>query len=143
MSTTNLSATGRRLIIGATVVVVVVLLVAVGLVLREYGPGNMGNGFLIGAGLAALGAAIAAVRVTLTPTSTTIVERAILQHGDERDDAILTRSLAVVGAVSLPLTGVAGIALALGAPVAVVVALLLAGQIGVLVVAFVIINHRN
>ena len=73
----------------------------------------------------------------------TTFERAWLQSGDERDDAVLTRSLAVLGLLAFPLTGVAAIAIAVGAHVPMVMCLLLFTQVAVGVVAFGVINRRS
>lgn len=133
-------ATNIGLLLGLAVALAI--LVAGGLLLREYGPGNMGNGFLWGGSVALVGFAIAAWRVRRARNTTTL-ERAITQGGDERDDAVLTRALAVLGAVGLPLTGVAAIAIALGGEVPVVLAMLLFAQLAVGAGAFATINHRS
>jgi hypothetical protein len=117
------------------------LLVAIGLLLREHAPGNMGLGFLQGAGVALLGLAVVAWRVSRQRATT--FERAWTQTGDERDDAVLTRALAVLGLLSFPLTGVAAIAVGLGAEVFMVVALLLVGQAVVLAASFWVINRQS
>lgn len=141
MSTNSRS---RRLVLvaGAATVSLGVLL-AVGLLLRAYGPGNIGNGFLVGAGLAIVASAVAGLRLWRSPERTTTAERALLRAGDERDDAVLTRSLALLGILALPLTGVAAIAIALGAPVDMSLALLLVAQLSVAVLAFVMHDRRG
>ncbi|MFD3444700.1 hypothetical protein ACFDTO_08895 [Microbacteriaceae bacterium 4G12] len=82
-------------------------------------------------------------RLTRRPARATTFERAWTQTGDERDDAVLTRALAVVGLLAIPLTGAATIAIALGASVETVLALLLAAEILVGAVAFAVINRRS
>ncbi len=119
------------------------LLVGVGLLLRENAPGNMGNGFLVGGGVALIAALIMGWRVTHAPSSATTFERAFTQHGDERDDAVLTRALAVLGLLSLPLTGAAAIAIALGAEVAMILVLLMAAQALTGVIAFTVNARRH
>lgn len=122
---------------------VLALVVAVGLLLREHGPGNMGNGFLQGAAIGLVGVAVLLWRVTKRPDRTTTFERAWTQTGDERDDAVLTRALAVLGLAAFPLTGTAGIAIAFGAEVEMVVALLLFAEVAVGAVAFAVISRRS
>ena len=121
----------------------VVVIVVGGLVLREHAPGNMGNGF-IGGGLFALAAAsFAAWRSLRRPDSATSFERAFTQAGDERDDAVLTQALAVLGVCALPLTGVAACAIALGAEQSMVLALLVLGQLAIGVVSYLVVNRRS
>jgi drug/metabolite transporter (DMT)-like permease len=123
---------------GGTLAVVLTL----GLLLREHGPGNMGNGLLLGA---AFGLALAAVmgwRLVRRPERVTTFEGAWSQTGDERDDAVLTRALAVLGLASFPLTAAAAIAIAFGASVEMYLALLLA-EIGVGALAFAVIARRS
>jgi hypothetical protein len=59
------------------------------------------------------------------------------------DDAVLTRALAVLGLLTLPLTGVAGIAIGLGAAVEMVIALLLFTGVAVGAAAFGLINRQT
>src|SRR5690625_4578869 len=117
MSTNDLTAKQRVLII-AVAFVLISAVVSAGLYLREHAPGNLGNGFLTGAGVAILGLALVWWRTARRPESATTFERAWTQSGDERDDAVLTRALAVVGLVALPLTAIATIIPAVGAPMA-------------------------
>lgn len=129
---------------GAIVVVVVAalaLLVATGLLLREYGPGNMGTGFLQGATVGLLAMAVVGWRAARRRAST--FERAWTQTGDERDDALLTRSLAVLGLLSMPLTGIGTVAIGLGATVPMVLALLMLAQATVLAVTFAVLARRG
>jgi hypothetical protein len=142
MSTDRRTRTQTALALGAALAVLA-LLVATGLLLREHAPGNMGTGFLVGAGGALVVAGAMAWRVHRRPAGATTFERAWTQRGDERDDAVLTRALAVLGLLALPLTGVAGIAIGVGAAVEVVIALLLFAEVAVGAVAFVVINRRN
>jgi hypothetical protein len=142
MSTDRRTATATPLTLAA-VLVVLALVTATGLLLREYGPGNMGLGFLQGAGVALLGVAVMAWRVRRRPGTATTFERAWTQTGDERDDAVLTRALAVLGLLALPLTGIAAIAIGLGAAVEMVIALLLMAQVVVGASAFAVISRRG
>ena len=117
--------------------------VATGLLLRAHGPGNMGNGLLVGAGIGLVGCAVVLWRLTRHPDRTTTFERAWSQTGDERDDIVLTRALAVLGIGAAPLTGVTAILVALGAEVEMMLALLLFAQIGLFAVAFAVIHRRS
>ncbi len=127
------------LFFGATLAVVL----TVGLLLREHGPGNMGNGLLQGAAFGLVVAAVMGWRVLRRPERVTTFERAWTQTGDERDDAVLTRALAVLGLASFPLTATAAIAIAFGASVEMCLALLLFAEIGVGAVAFAVIARRS
>ncbi len=119
------------------------LLVVTGLLLREHGPGNMGTGFLWGGAVSLVGAGVMAWRVSRRPGSATTFERAWTQTGDERDDALLTRALAVLGLLAVPLTGAAVIAIGLGAAVEMVLTLLLVAEIAVGAVAFAVVDRRS
>ena len=118
-------------------------LIATGLLLREHAPGNMGEGLLSGGAVALLAVAVMVWRVSRRPDSATTLERAWTQTGDERDDAVLTRALAVLGLLAVPLTGVAAIAIGLGAAVEMMLALLLFAQLAVGALAFVVVNRRS
>ncbi len=142
MSTTEL--TGRQKAVLTVVLMgLLALVVGVGLLLREHGPGNMGTGFLQGAAVGILGVLVVAYRVTRNPDRATTAERAFTQQGDERDDAILTRALAVLGLLAVPLTGVAAVAIGFGADVAMVLFFLLVAQVLVGTVAFAAIARRS
>ncbi|UZN03160.1 hypothetical protein [Cellulomonas sp. S1-8] len=140
---TDRSLTSRRTVAVVVVMAGLALVVAVGLLLQEHGPGNMGRGFLQGAAVGFVGVLVMAWRTTRRPASATTFERAWTQSGDERDDSVLTRALAVLGLLALPLTGAAAIAIALGSAVEMVLALLLVAQVVVGAAAFVTINRRS
>lgn len=127
----------------ATIVTLLTVVIITGLLLREHGPGNMGNGFLQGAAFGTVLAAVMIWRVSRRPASTTTFERAWTQTGDERDDAVLTRALAVLGLAAFPLTAVAAIAIGLGAAVEMMLALLLLGELAVGVVAFAVVDRTS
>jgi hypothetical protein len=138
--------TSRRRSAGGAVVLVALLLgalLATGLLLREYAPGNMGNGFLQGAAVALVAAGVRWWRVSRRPARASTFERAWTQTGDERDDLVLTRALAVLGLLAFPLTAVAAIVIAFGATVAATMAVLLVAQPVVLGVSFATINRRS
>jgi len=127
------------LVFGGTLAVVLTL----GLLLREHGPGNMGNGLLAGAAFGLVLAAVMGWRLVRRPERVTTFERAWSQTGDERDDAVLTRALAVLGLASFPLTAAAAIAVAFGAAVEMCLALLLFAEVGVGALAFAVIARRS
>ncbi|WP_131103301.1 hypothetical protein [Ornithinimicrobium sufpigmenti] len=119
------------------------LVIGVGLLLREYGPGNMGTGFLQGAAVGLVLAGVALWRVSRAPDKASTFERAFTSAGDERDDALLTRSLAVLGLAAFPLTGAAAVAIGLGAEVMMIIFFLLIAQLTVGAVAYVVISRRS
>lgn len=113
-----------------------VALVSGALLLRSYGPGNMWAGYIAGASIALVAMGFAFFRVWRRPAATTTAERAVTPHADERDKAVARRAAAVVGAATLPLTGVAAIAVAIGVDPAPAFAVLLWTQLALLIVAF-------
>ncbi|MEV0329061.1 hypothetical protein AB0H63_21830 [Micromonospora echinospora] len=133
----------RKAVVIGVFLAILALLVAVGLLLREHAPGNMGVGFLQGAAVGLLAVLVVAWRLSKRPEQTTVLERAWSQTGDERDDAILTRALAVLGLVAFPLTGAAAIAIGLGVAAQMAIGLLLLAEILVGTVAFAVINRRS
>ncbi len=142
MSTIRNTARARVWLV-AVLMLAVALIVSAGLVLREYAPGNMGNGFLAGAGVALVGAVVAGWRTLRHPDRATTLERGWTQTGDERDDAVLTRSLAVLGLLSLPLTGIATILIAAGVTMLPVLAILNGALIVTFAIAFAAVNRRS
>ena len=142
MSTDRRARTQQtRALVG--VLVALPLLIATGLLLREHGPGNMGTGFLVGGAVSLVGAAAMWWRVSRRPGRATTFERAWTQTGDERDDAVLTHALAVLGLLALPFTGVATVAIGFGAAVEMVLTLLLVAEGLVLATTFVVVNRRS
>ena len=142
MSTTEMTARQKAV---ALLVMMLALggVIVVGLLLREHGPGNMGTGFLQGAVVGVLGMAVVVWRVTRRPDRATSFERAFTQQGDERDDEVLTRALAVLGLAAFPLSGAAAVAIGLGADVLMVICLLLLAQVLVAVVAYAVTARRR
>lgn len=129
-----------------TVLGITALLVAIvglGLLLQEYAPGNMGTGFLQGAAVGLVVFGIVLWRVSRTPDQASPLERAFTSAGDERDDALLTRALAVLGLLSFPLVGAAAIAIGLGLEAMMVMFFLLVGLLAVGLVAYVVIARRS
>lgn len=140
MSTTE-AVRRRRLALGMAAGLVAVI--TVGLVLRRWGPGNMGNGALTG-GLVTLGLlALAAWRTSKRPERVLTAERALTGAGDERDDVVLTKSAAFLGVLALPLTAVAAVGMALGAATDMVMAVLLWTELLIACVSFAVINGRT
>ncbi|MFW3169196.1 hypothetical protein [Geodermatophilus sp. CPCC 206100] len=141
MPTDGRTRTRTPLAVGA-VLAAVALVLATGLLLREHGPGDMGLGVLQGGAVGLVAAAVMGWRVRRRPDRATTFERAWTQAGDERDDALLTRALAVLGLLALPLTGVAAVAIGFGAAVEVVLALLLFAEVAVGAIAFAVLSRR-
>ncbi len=136
MSMRNESAPLRRAQVVLGLAVGAAVVITLGLLLREQGPGNMGNGMLAGGALGLLGFGLAAWRVWYRPDRASSLDRSIIGSGDERDDAILTRALAVAGVTALPLTGLAVVAIALSISTDAVLAVLIFAQAAVLVAAY-------
>lgn len=143
MSKTETSPAKRNAIYAISFGVIIAVLIGVGLLLREYGPGNMGIGFMQGGAISMIGLAFVLWRVHTRPHRASTFERAFTQTGDERDDAVLTRAFAFLGACAVPSTAVATVIIALGANVSMVLALLLLTQALIGSLAFVVINRRN
>ncbi|ADG73326.1 conserved hypothetical protein [Cellulomonas flavigena DSM 20109] len=143
MSTDRSPIVRRAAAAAAVYVAGIALIIVVGLLLQEHGPGNMGRGVLQGAAVGTVGALFMLWRATRRPPHATTFERAWTQTGDERDDAVLTRALAVLGLATLPITSAGAIAIAFGAPVEMVLVLLLTTQVVVGAVAFVVIARRS
>lgn len=139
-TTRERSVSRRGLLAGLTAGVVVGAALTV--VLHAYGPGDMWAGFLGGGVLALAGLAVAAWRAD-RPDRSTPADRAFLHVGDERDGAILTRAAAVVGIAALPLTGLATVALAVGAEMLAVMGALLVTELAILVGAFAVVSRRS
>jgi hypothetical protein len=133
--------TGRIIAVGLAAATV--LVVVGGLLLREHAPGNMGNGFLISGLASVVVFGVVGWRAVARPGEATTFERAWTQTGDERDDAVLTWALSLLGFCAVPLTGIAGVTMALGVDEAMVMALLLLAQIGVGVVGFAVATRRQ
>ena len=125
------------------VMTLLAVIVGVGLLLQEYGPGNMGTGFLQGGAVGLVIFGVIIWRVSRNPEKASTFERAFTSSGDERDDALLTRALAVLGLAAFPLTGAAAVAIGLGAEVPMILFFLLVAQLAVGVVAYVVISRRS
>lgn len=132
-----------RLLVATVAAAGLALLVSLGVVLHQYGPGRMWLGYLGGVALAVAAFVVAGWRVRRSPDRATPLERALVHAGDERDDDVLTRSLAVVGIVAMPATAVATVIMAAGAPAVAVSGVLVWGLLMLLGVAFAVINRRR
>ncbi len=141
MPTTDLTSRQKAVAL-LSILATLTLVIGIGLLLRRHGPGNMGTGFLQGAGVAIVAALIMVWRVVRAPDTASTFERAFTQRGDEREDAVLTHALAVLGLLSLPLTGIAAVAIGLGADVLMILFFLLVAQIIVSIVAFAVFARR-
>ncbi|MBW8172030.1 hypothetical protein K0651_03085 [Ornithinimicrobium sp. Arc0846-15] len=142
MSTTKYTAR-RKVLVVLFLMVITILILGIGLLLQARGPGNMGTGFLQGAGVGLLASLVVLWRITRHPERATTFERAFSQTGDEREDALLTHAFAALGLVAIPLTGVAAVAIGLGAEVPMVLFFLLVAQVMVFAVAFVLNARRG
>ena len=140
MSTTTKKNPRTALTMGLALAAVVTI--SGWLILRDITPGNMATGFLLGGGVVIVFATIALARTIRAPHRTTSVERTVGGVPDERDTAVLRGALATLGAVSLPLTSCAAIALAVGAPVSPVIAILLWSQLATLLIAYAVSARR-
>jgi hypothetical protein len=121
-----------------------VVLLSGGIILRAHGPGRMWLGFITVGIVSLLAFGIAAWRVSRRPGAGTTAERAFAAGGgDERDRTVLQAALAITGLVSLPLTGIATFAIAIGADDAATLAILLWLQLAVLIAAFTACNRRT
>jgi hypothetical protein len=76
------------------------------------------------------------------PDQASTFERAWTQTGDERENTLLTRALAVVGLVSLPLTGAATLFIGFGAEAPMVMTLFMGALFVTGISTFAILDHR-
>lgn len=142
MSTNN-STSQAKVLWTVTIFVTAAVVASLGMILTAHGPGNMGYGVLAGGGGMLLALVVALIRVYRRPDSATTLERAWTHTGDERDSRVLTQALALVGLCSPVLVAGASIGLALGAPVAPVVAILNIALVVVFAIGFTRANRRN
>ena len=131
----------------ATTVLGLMMLLAVvvggGLLLQEHAPGNMGTGFLQGAAVGLVVFGVVLWRVSRAPEKASSFERAFTSAGDERDDMLLTRALAVLGLLAFPLTGAAAVLIGLGLDTMMILFFLLVAQVLVATVSYVVISRRS
>src|SRR5699024_9758969 len=138
----NLSAKHVAAIVTAALLAIAGI-VTLGMLLREYGPGNMGNGFFAGAGIAIAALAIALWRAVRHPGSATTLHRAWTMTGEERDDAVLRRALAVVAICAVPIVAAATIIRSVGGPLEPVLATANFALIAEFAIAFAVIKRRS
>ncbi|MDQ0736849.1 hypothetical protein [Arthrobacter agilis] len=138
----DLSAKRTAIAAGILLLVLGLVVVAV-LLLKEHAPGNMVPGFMVGLGIGGAGALVMAWRVIRRPRQASTFERAWTQTGDERDDSILTRSLAHVGLASLPLAGAATLAMGFGAEAPMVMTLLMGALLLIGASSFAVLTRRS
>jgi hypothetical protein len=122
-------------------VLTLVLLPSGAILLREYAPGNMWLGYLVGGVLTVAVLGFALWRAARSPQTATTVERVVSNRADERDIAVRDTALAGLGVASIPLTSAAGVAVALGVPAGPALAVLLWTLFGFLAVAYVRANR--
>ena len=138
-------STERRPIVKAAfgLVAGIAVLVPLVVLLVQKGPGDMGAGAAVGGGLVLIAFTVAAWRTIRRPASTTTIERSVTGGGDERDRLVATKSAAVVGVASLPITAIASVAIALEAPAAPTLTIMLYTLLAIAVVSFIVVARRT
>lgn len=138
-------STERRPIVKAAfgLVAGIAVLVPIVVLLVNKGPGNMGAGAAVGGGLTLIAFTVALWRTIRRPASSTTIERSVTGAGDERDRLVATKSAAVVGVASLPVTGIASVAVAIGAPAIPTLAIMLYTLLATAVVSFIVVSRRT
>ena len=138
-------STERRPIVKAAAGLVAGIAVLVPLValLVNKAPGNMGAGAAFGGGFVLIAFTIAAWRTVRRPEETTTFERSVTGSADERDRLVATKAASVLGVVSLPLTGIAAVAIAVGAPAIPTLTIMLYTQLTTAVVSFILVSRRT
>lgn len=145
MSTTT-AITIRKGLALLFVGVVLTSAIGVSLLSHESLPDDWGTVILGAASVGILASLFLGWRVFLKGADISAFERALTARetmDDERGDAVLTRSLAVVGLTSIPLTGAAGISIALGLPVILILIALMAAHVLTGIIAFSATVHRG
>jgi len=119
--------------------------IAIALVLRAYGPGNMWKGAISGGVATLIILAIVTWRSAKRPEKSTTADRAtaLWDAADERDLRIRTNTAAILGYLTLPITALAAVVLAIGVDTEMVMAILIFLQIGIAIIAFTVENRRN
>lgn len=119
--------------------------IAISLVLRAYGPGNMWKGAISGGVATLIVLAIVTWRSAKRPEKATTADRAtaLWDAADERDLRIRTNTAATLGYLTLPITALAAVVLAIGVDTEMVMAILIFLQIGIAIIAFALENRRN
>lgn len=140
MSTTSRSTLVQGLVGFACGLAAAVTLVAL---LASNGQDSMAKGAATGGGAVLLLFCVVVVRALRNPARLTHPERTVTGHGDERDVRLAEKAFATTGLVAIPATAVATVALALGAPMIPVMAVLMWLLVGALVVASVVAARRG
>lgn len=121
----------------------VVVLVTGTLLLSHYGSRSLTAGFATGGLVVVLAALVTGWRAVRHADRVGSFARVVVGLGDERDQRLLTESLAVVGVASLPLTAVVTLMVALGVPAEPALAALVWVLLGLLITTAVIITRRR
>ncbi|MBD9699978.1 hypothetical protein IGS67_10815 [Flavimobilis sp. GY10621] len=113
------------------------------LVLAVNGQDSMARGAATGAGVVLVLFCLTVIRALRDPSRLTSAERSLVGQADERDTRLAERSFALTGLLAIPATSVATVALALGAPVAPVMAVLIWLLVVTAVVSGVVLARRG
>lgn len=143
MSTNNLTPAKHRTNVLLGISCGLVVMVTIWLLFRDRLPGNMATGILVGGLTVVVIFAFASWRSARNPYGVTSFERTVAAAGDERDKSVQEKTFALMGVCSVPVMSAAGIALALDAPVEVIVGIMMWSQILIGVVSFVVINKKS
>ncbi|SDD62190.1 hypothetical protein SAMN05216410_3585 [Sanguibacter gelidistatuariae] len=138
-------STERRPIVKAAfgLVAGIAVLVPLVVLLVNKAPGNMGAGAAFGGGFVLIAFTIAAWRTARRPDKTTTFERSVTGSADERDRLVATKAAAVLGVASLPITGIATSAVAMGAPATATLGITLYTLLAIAVVSFIVVSRRT
>lgn len=120
-----------------------VALVALYALLHDRAPGDSAAGALTGGGAVLLAACVARWRTVRRARTAGTAARIGGYALDERDDHVLTRTLAVVGGIAIVASALASTAVLLGADAEVVVGVLPLVLLGTLGVTFVVVDRRT
>lgn len=120
-----------------------VAMVALYAVLAGRAPGNAAEGALAGGALVLLAACVARWRTVRRARTAGTAARIGGGAFDERDDHVLTRTLAVVGTVAIVASGIASAAVMVGADATVVVGALPFVLLATLGITFVVVDRRT
>lgn len=142
MSRTDLTPSQQRAAWGIGMLSGVVAVALGYVILAPRAPGNVAVGFLGGGVGVLLLLALDRLRV-MRGTETGSAARWAAASPDERDDRILTRSLAVVGYVGILASSVGAVAMFAGAGPGVVLGILPGLMLVTLVISFVVISRRS
>lgn len=142
-TTRDLTPAQRRAAWVLGLLLALVIVVVGYLLLEPRTPGNAAEGFLGGGLVVLVLAAVQGLRVRLRPDGAGPATRWSAGVPDERDDRILTRSLAVVGLVAVLLTSATALAFLVGAAPEMLFALQPLALMATLGAAFAVISRRS